>query len=191
MGSRRPLTIIFVAAAALAACGGGGSSSKATSVDGALDTLERLKDRGCACQDAACFQPVQAEMDAWAKANEATFAGAKATREQAARARAIDLAMTECQERFGVFTEAYKLADTLLAELRAYKERYCACTTAGCIDHVELAMRGWRAARRDEVQKLRPTKKQDAAAAAIEAEIEACVARVAAQRSPAPTVPPP
>ncbi|KAB2909006.1 MAG: hypothetical protein F9K40_04040, partial [Kofleriaceae bacterium] len=160
MGSRRPLIVALVAAAALAACGGGGSSAKANPVERALDTLERLKDRGCACQDAACFQPVQAEMDAWAKANAVNLAGATATREQATRARAIDLAMAECQERFGVFTEAYRLADTLLAELRAYKERYCACTTAGCIDQIELAMRGWRAARRDEVQRLRPTKKQ-------------------------------
>lgn len=191
MGSRRPLTIYFVlAAAALVACGGGGSSPKSDPVARALDTLEQLKDRGCACTEQACFLAVQAELDGWARANAERMAGVKATRAQATRARAIDQEMIECQERFGVLTEDYKLADVLVAELRAYKDRYCACTSAGCIDQVDLAIRGWRAARRDEVQRLKPTKKQDADAARVEAQIAACVARVVGPKTPDAGPPP-
>jgi hypothetical protein len=189
VGSRRPLIVaVFVAAtvaAAVALCAcGGGSSKPVDPVDALLAKLEAFQTRGCACADAACFQAVQGEMETWVKAHAANVAGAKATKAQGARAATIDAAMVECQERFGIQTEAYKRADAMVSELRGYKERYCACSDAACIAIVDQKMKLWATARAAQIKQLKPTKKQDAAAAAIEAEIKACVLRVGGGSKP-------
>jgi GNAT superfamily N-acetyltransferase len=191
VGSRRALIIVAVAAA-LVACGGGSSSPPpGAALDRVLATLEDFQRRGCACADATCFQAVQTEMETWAKANARDVAGSKATRAQAARATAIDRAMVECQERFGVVTEDYKRADQLVAELREYKQRYCACTTPECVAAIDQKMKLWATARAEMIKQLKPTRRQDEAAARVEAEIKACITRIGpAAKAPEAPAPP-
>jgi hypothetical protein len=184
VGSRRPLIVLaLVGAAAVAACGGG---KKSNNVDKALDALAAFKDRGCACKDQACFGEVQGEMEVWARAHANELSGAKATPAQGKRAEAIDRAMIECQEKFGIPTRDHDRAQQMVRELRGFQIQFCACPDADCLAIVDAAMKQWAKSRADEIKKLKPTKAQDDEAAAVEKQIKECIARIKAAAPPKP-----
>ncbi|HEU0032321.1 MAG TPA: hypothetical protein VFQ53_16935 [Kofleriaceae bacterium] len=69
-------------------------------VDRALDELEALRAKLCACHDRACADAVQTELRAWRAPLAEQFAAHPPTPEQDQRGVAITRAITACQARF-------------------------------------------------------------------------------------------
>ncbi len=68
--------------------------------------------------------------------------------------------------------------DAVIAMFAGFKDQTCACADAACIEKVEQAMMDWAMKNMETLKDLKPTREQDERADQLEAEMDACKARV-------------
>jgi len=161
--------------------GAGGSEANAK-IEIALVELERLRNKLCACTDAACADQVTAEKKAWEVAMRQKMGTAKPDDKQKQRGQLFEDGMQECRKRLagGGGGSDPKIAarfDNALAELKALKTKMCACADKACGEKVVTEHAAWKDALKKELKGNKPTKDQDARGQQLDRELKDCRAK--------------
>lgn len=152
--------------------GAGGSEANAK-IEIALVELERLRNKLCACTDAACADQVTAEKKAWETAMRQKMGTAKPDDKQKARGKLFEDGMQECRARIaGGGGEAR--FDTAIAELKGLKAKMCSCADKACGDKVNEEYKAWKAALAAEMTGKKPTADQQSRGDKVLDELKAC-----------------
>ncbi len=164
---------------AVAKPGGGLGEPPRGRVDEAVAKLSALRDRTCACPDLACAEAVQRELEPL----EREYADVKDDPALEARAKPVFEALVACHDRLEA-NQAPSTTSQAIDELRALRDRACACKDEACGTAVldELAALG------SKYKDDRPSDDLAALAKQIAEQLVECVARAS---SAAPTFQPP
>lgn len=160
----RPMRSFVVVALTVLLAPAAACSGKATDPVG---ELKGLKDKMCACTDAACAEKVDPAVTAWTTHHE-KGAGARDD------AKALLAGIALCRD--GAVGDP--LAREILAKLTEFRDRACACTDAACGEQVQLDQGKWLQDNQARFAPVKSTKAQEEAANAIGGETEKCVRKV-------------
>lgn len=157
---------------ALAGCGG---SKKPDKFDDSLAALEALATKMCACTDAACASSVQSELTALRKTFRDKHGTDKASADQEKRGRAFEEQLRACRAKANGEGQGF---DAVLTRLDALKTQMCACTDKACTLAVQTAWKDYRKTLKDLIgSAATPTAEQDQRGQALDAELQACLAK--------------
>jgi hypothetical protein len=122
--------------------------------DKALSEYEGLKDKMCACKDAACAKGVKDEIDQWRDSMKKNFdKDEKPPAKLNEQGEKIDKEMRECRRKLRDADKGEGAAGAaggggagtpadMLAKLAEYKDKVCACADKACADKVRTDMAG-------------------------------------------------
>lgn len=167
---------------AVAKPGGGLGEPPRGRLDEAVAKLSALRDRTCACQDLACAEAVQRELEPL----EREYADVKDDPALEARARPVFEALVACHDRLEV-AQAPSRSSQAIDELRALRDRACACKDNACGVAVLDDLTALGGKYKDD----KPSDDLAALAKQIAEQLVECVAAVTPAGSPPPVQDPP
>lgn len=156
--------------------------------DRAIAKMQEFKGQVCACQDQACVEEAQKGLTDWAMKHMEDLKEFNPTPEQEAVADRIEQDIDACEARFGgepseapereMPPQKTASADEIIASMRSFKDQVCKCKDKACVEKVQQDMIEWAMAHMESMKDIKPTKAQEDQANKIEAEMEACEAKI-------------
>lgn len=157
-------------------------------VEVAFVKMREHKAQICACQDKACVEEAQKALMDWAMKHMEDLKDVEPTDAQNAEADKIQAEIDVCEARFGsepsepvkpeLPPQTTATVEEIIASMRSFKDQICKCKDTACVDKVQKEMIDWAMARVESMKDIKPTKAQEQEADKIEAEMEACQAKI-------------
>lgn len=197
----RTVVIVSLALAAAAACGGK-SASPATSPEPAttqpvvsdpappagdfgtvaIARMTEFKEQVCACADSACVLEAEKALMEWATQHSDALSAFEPSKEQDEVADGIEQEIDACRTRVdgasagsgGGASGPAPTGAEILAKMRSFKDKLCACKDLGCLEKVEQEMSDWAMQHMAGMKDVKPTKAENAEADKIQAEMDRC-----------------
>ena len=158
-------------------------------VEVAFVRMREYKAAVCACQDKACVDGAQKGLMDWAMEHMEELKDVQPTDAQNAEADKIQEEIDVCEARFGggasempaeaeIPPQKAATVAEIIASMRSFKDQVCKCKDKACVDKVQKEMIDWAMERMDAMKDIKPTKAQEQEADKIEAEMDACQAKI-------------